>query len=309
MRRLITMALLVSFSMVAHGQDSSHQLPPPPPPLPQNNLDSSAPQIVYPNDSQIAEDLIRNLEQLQLTPQQAGRVKQLYLEREEINAFPYVTPANPVTRTLAVNLEPGVAPPVIRLSRGQQSSIVFSDVNGNPWLIQRVSLNRQLFSDGQTGSNGDTEPTNVLSLEPLRPVVYGNVSVSLKGLSTPIIFTLISGQDDVDVRVDAKAPGRNPDAGGTVSVSSLPTIDGDLPYFMDGTPPKEAKRLQVRGLEGTTAWFYQNNLYLRTNATAQYPAYIAAARSTSGVSVYRYAGLHDTVTLLTGGRAVTVFIE
>lgn len=289
------------------------EAPPPPPPLPPNNLGNSAPSVVYPSSTQISEEMIRDLEQLQLSPEQAARVKELYLRRETINATPYVAPANPITRTLAVNLEPGVAPPVIRLSRGQQSSIVFSDVNGNPWMIKRVSLNRQLFSDGHSegaaGGNKDEEPINVLSLEPLKPVVYGNVSVTLNGLSTPIILTLISGQSDVDVRVDAKVPGRNPNAGATVSVTSMPTIDSDLPYFMDGTPPKQAKRLRVRGLEGTTAWAYHNNLYLRTHATAQYPAYLAAARSTSGVSVYRYSGLHDTVTLLIGGRAVTVFIE
>lgn len=309
MLKNIVVTLCLTCSVAAHAQGDA---PPPPPPLPPNNLGSGSPQVVYPSNAQISEDMIRDLEGLQLTPEQAARVKELYLRREEINATPYVAPANPITRTLAINLEPGIAPPVIRLSRGQQSSIVFSDVNGNPWMIKRVSLNRQLFSDGHSegGAGGkDEDPTNVLSLEPLKPVVYGNVSITLAGLSTPVILTLISGQHDVDVRVDAKVPGRNPNAGSTVSVTSMPTIDSDLPYFMDGTPPKQAKRLRVRGLEGTTAWAYHNNLYLRTYATAQYPAYLAAARSTSGVSVYRYSGLHDTVTLLTGGRAVTVFIE
>ncbi|CAM3658712.1 DotH/IcmK family type IV secretion protein [Bordetella flabilis] len=306
--RSFVVALCLSYASLGQAQDA----PPPPPPMPPNNLGAAAPRVEYPSDAQISEDMIRDLEQLQLTPEQTARVKRLYLQREGYKATPYVAPARPVTRTLAVNLEPGVPPPIIRLSRGQQSSIVFSDVNGNPWMIKRVSLNRQLFSDGHTeggGAGKDETPTNVLALEPLSPVVYGNVSVQLNGLSTPVILTLISGQDDVDVRVDAKVPGRNPDASGTVSITSLPTIDSDLPYFMDGTPPEQAKRLRVRGLEGTVAWSYHNNLYLRTNATAQYPAYIAAARSTSGVSVYRYAGLHDTVTLLAGGRAVTIFIE
>jgi len=305
----ITILYLACASPV-HAQQNNAL--PPPPPLPPNNLGGGTPHVVYPSNAQIAEDMIRDLEQLQLTPEQAERIKRLYLQRETFNATPYVAPANPITRTLAVNLEPGISPPIIRLSRGQQSSIVFSDVNGNPWMIKRVSLNRQLFSDGHAeggAANKDEDPSNVLSLEPLSPVVYGNVSVLLNGLATPVILTLISGQQDVDVRVDAKVPGRNPDAGSTVSVTSLPTIDGDLPYFMDGTPPQQAKRLRVRGLNGAIAWSYHNNLYLRTHATAQYPAYIAAARSTSGVSVYRYEGLHDTVTLLAGGRAVTIFIE
>lgn len=305
--RIVLLMTLLMFSASAHAQAQGL---PPPPPLPPNNLGQGAlPPVVYPDNSQIAEELIQDLESLQLTPEQVSRVKQLYLQREQVNATPYITPANPVTRTLAVNLEPGIAPPLLRLSRGQQSSIVFSDVNGNPWFIKKVSLNRQIFSDGQEGTGQDEEASNVLSLEPLKPMAYGNVSVTLNGLSTPVIFTLVSGQDDVDVRVDAKIPGYNPDAGHSVSVTSLPTIDGELVYFMDGVPPKEAKRLNVRGLDGTTAWEYGGNLYLRTRASAQYPAYRNAARSTSGVSVYRYEGLYDTVTLLAGGRAVTVFVE
>ncbi|WP_323025700.1 DotH/IcmK family type IV secretion protein [Castellaniella sp.] len=288
----------------AHAQEA----PPPPPPMPPSGLGNS---VVYPSNAEISEGMIRDLEELQLTPDQISRVKKIYLEREANSATPYQAPANPITRTLAVNLEPGVAPPVIRLSRGQQSSIVFSDVNGNPWLIKRVSLNRELFKDGQggTGGNKEEDPTNVLSLEPIKPVVFGNVAVTLNGLSTPVIFTLMSNQADVDVRVDAKVPGRNPDSGFTVSVTSMPTIDQDLAYFMDGTPPPQAKRLRVRGLENTTAWTYRNKLYLRTHAAAQWPAYQNAARSTSGVSVYRYSNLHDSVTLLTGGRAVTIFID
>lgn len=305
--RIVLLMTLLMFSASAHAQAQGL---PPPPPLPPNNLGQGAlPPVVYPDNSQIAEELIQDLESLQLTPEQVSRVKQLYLQREQVNATPYITPANPVTRTLAVNLEPGIPPPLLRLSRGQQSSIVFSDVNGNPWFIKKVSLNRQIFSDGQEGAGQDEEASNVLSLEPLKPMAYGNVSVTLNGLSTPVIFTLVSGQDDVDVRVDAKIPGYNPDAGHSVSVTSLPTIDGELVYFMDGVPPKEAKRLNVRGLDGTTAWEYGGNLYLRTRASAQYPAYRNAARSTSGVSVYRYEGLYDTVTLLAGGRAVTVFVE
>ncbi len=301
----IVAALSLACASTANAQVDA---PPPPPPMPPNNLNNA---VVYPSSAEITEGMIRDLEELQLSPEQLSRVKKIYLERETSSATPYQAPANPITRTLAVNLEPGVAPPVIRLSRGQQSSIVFSDVNGNPWFIKRVSLNRDLFQDGREGGQGgkDEEATNVLSLEPIKPVVFGNVAVTLNGLATPVILTLLSNQEDVDVRVDAKVPGRNPDAGATVSVTSMPSIDQDLAYFMDGTPPAQAKRLRVRGLDNTTAWSYRNKLYLRTHATAQWPAYQNAARSTSGVSIYRYSNVHDTVTLLTGGRAVTVFIE
>ena len=268
-------------------------------------------KVVYPRTSEIVDNTVSDIESLQLTPEQYDRLKAIYLERERQKASPYVSPAKPITRTLPINLDPGVSPPVVRLSRGQQTSIVFSDISGQPWFINEVSLNRGLFSDGSETSNasGNREPTNILTLEPQTPAAYGNVIVTLRGLSTPIIFILTSAQPEVDMRVDAKVPGRNPDSINTVSVSNLPSLDKDISYFLDGVPPKDARRLKVTGLENTEAWFYQNSLYVRTHGDAQYPAYISAARSTSGIAVYRYARLHSSITLTTGGQAVTAFIE
>jgi len=269
------------------------------------------PQVVYPRPTEVVEDVIGNIEDMQLTPEQYDRLKRIYIERERQKAIPYVSPPKPITRTMFVSLDPGVSPPALRLSRGQQTSIVFSDVSGQPWFIENVSMNRQLFSDGRQGQQGTAQqqPTNVLTIEPLTPAAYGNVTVTLRGLSTPVIFVLTSAQQEVDMRVDAKVPGHNPDAIDTVAVSTLPSIDSTLSYFLDGVPPKEARRLKVTGLDGTEAWLYRDNLYVRTKADAQYPAYMSAARSTSGVSVYRYARLHSSVTFTTGGQAVTVFIE
>ncbi len=269
------------------------------------------PQVIYPRSNDVVEDAIGDIEDLQLTPEQYQRLKRIYLERERQKATPYTSPAKPITRTMFVSLDPGVSPPALRLTRGQQTSIVFSDVSGQPWFIENVSLNRQIFSDGRLGQQAAAtqQPTNVLTIEPLSPAAYGNVTVTLRGLSTPVIFVLTSAQQEVDMRVDAKVPGRNPDAIDAVSVSTMPAIDSALSYFLDGVPPKDARRLKVSGLDGTEAWVYRENLYVRAKANAQYPAYISAARSTSGVSVYRYTAQHHSITFTTGGQAVTVFIE
>lgn len=303
---------VIASSAVAAEQQQEQQ--PPPSGLGQQVVEPP-PQVVYPRSADVVEDTIRDIENLQLTPEQFDRIKRIYLERERQKAIPYVSPAKPITRTMFVDLDPGVSPPALRLTRGQQTSIVFSDVSGQPWFIENVSMNRQLFSDGRQGQGqgqgqqGVQQPTNVLTIEPLAPAAYGNVTVTLRGLSTPAIFVLTSAQQEVDMRVDAKVPGHNPDAIDTVTVSTLPSIDSALSYFLDGVPPMDARRLKVTGLENAEAWLYRDNLYVRAKADAQYPAYLSAARSTSGVSVYRYAGLHSSVTFTTGGQAVTVFIE
>jgi intracellular multiplication protein IcmK len=267
-------------------------------------------EVALPKPGEVVEQAIGDIEGTQLTEQQYVRLKQLFLRKERQKATPYVSPAKPVTRTLPINLDPGVSPPVLRLSQGSLTSVVFSDVSGQPWNIQYVRLNRALFSDGKEGQGApQQEPTNVLALEPLTPTAYGIVSVNLKGLATPVILVLTAGQQEVDARVDAKVPGHNPDAADAVSFTSMPTIDVVLTQFLDGVPPKEARGLKVTGLGNTEAWLYQGNVYLRTDADAEYPAYLAAARSTSGKAVYRFNSRPNSVTLLANGRAATVFLE
>lgn len=306
--------LAAALITTSHAQTTQ---PPQNPPLaqPKSGLGQQAkPQplevvVPMPKPREIVSQSVSDIEEVQLTEEEYERLKQLFQKRERQKATPYVSPAKPVTRTLPVNLDPGVSPPVLRLSQGQLTSVVFSDVTGQPWNIQEVSLNRDRFSDGKEGKERPQEATNVLTIEPREPSAYGNVSIRLKGLATPVIFVLASGQQEVDLRVDAKVPGRNPDAIDSVSFTSMPKIDVLLTAFLDGVPPQEARRLKVSGLSNTEAWVYQESLYLRTDADAQYPAYMAAARSTSGKAVYRFATRHSSVTLLANGRAATVFIE
>lgn len=261
---------------------------------------------------EVVEQAIEDIESSQLTDAEFSRIKQLYLRRERQKATPYVVPGKPVVRTLTVRLDPGVPPPVLRLTRGQLTSVVFSDMTGQPWFIKDVALNREMFSDGhEGGSQGgqQSEPTNVLTVEPKTAASYGSVSIRLKGLPTPVIFVLAAAQQEVDLRVDAEVPGHNPDGLETTTFASLPSVDESLVGFLDGVPPQEARPLRVSGLPSTEAWFYQDSTYVRTDAQPQYPAYYSSVRSASGRAVYRFNARESSVTLLSGGRAVTIFME
>lgn len=318
------MKTLAFLTVIALSASSFAQQNPPPNPLGKDqktapsqgkpDQKSSQKQTIQVVDDidDIIEKSISEVERSQLTTAQIDRLKRLYITKERTKSTPYITPAKPITRSMVINIEPGIAPPVIRLSRGMQTSIAFSDINAQSWFIKDVSMNRTLFSDGYNNGQGgvDRSPTNILTLEPLTAAAYGNVAVTMNGLSTPIIFILATAQDEVDMRIDAKIPGSNPDSVDTnVTIKTMPTIDGQLVNFLDGVPPQGSQKLRVSGMEGVDAWVYRENLYVRCNATAQYPAYIAAARSTTGVSVYRFASLHSSVTFLKGGQAVTVFLE
>lgn len=277
-------------------------------------IDPPLPIIKQPSGSEIRQETLSQLGDLQLTPEQMNIIKNIQLQRDRANAMPYTTAAKPVTRTLSINLNPGIQPPVIRLAMGMQTSIVFSDGAGNPWFIDNVVLNRSLFNDQrqETNSNKDQtnyKGTNILTLEPMTSTPYGNVSITLKGMTTPIILILTSGGKEVDVRVDTKVPGHNPDSFIAQSYRTMPSSDENLGYFLDGIPPSGSKALKVRGFPGTEAWLYQNNTYVKTTAEVQFPAFISAAKATTGMGIYKFNGKLSSVTVLSGGRAITTFLE
>ena len=252
--------------------------------------------------------VFQEFEDAQLDEGQIKRLKSLNIKNATAGMTPYNNIPKPVTRTLMIDLSPGISTPVLRLSAGQLTSLVFSSLQGDPWFIDSVKLNRNIFSDGmQQGS--DNTPTNVLTIEPLRALAYGNVTIMLKGLSTPVIFSLTTNQKEVDFRVDLKIPGRNPDSVSRINYADkIPNLDDNIPYFLDGIPPKEAKKLRTtdRILE---AWEYTGHMYIRTSADVQYPAYYSSARSTSGVAVYRFNQVYSSITLLQNAKAHTISIE
>lgn len=308
----ITTACLI-LATVVHAEESNKEASAQPEvKQPPNNLGkwTPPPEVVMPSIDEIVSDVVEDTEKAQFTPEQIDKLKKLYLEKQQAKALPYVSPPKPIIRTLPVSLEPGVTPPVIRLAQGQNTSVVFSDASGDPWNIESIVMNRKNFSDGRKdGEDSKTTPTNLMTVEPLSPAAYGNAVVKLRGLSTPVIFILTAGQDEVDLRVDAKIPGGNPDSVSMVQMSNIPSIDNKLTMFLDGVPPNEAIRYSVIGFPGAEAWLYENNLYLRIMAEAQYPAYLAAAKSTSGVAVYRFFNMHNQITVISGGKAYTLAIE
>lgn len=299
--KLATLAVMLSLSVPALANNSA----------PPNMLEIADPDLPGGSyDSRIEmERKVKELTDLQMTPEQVRQVKTLFLDQQRAAATPYPVIAEPVTRSLNMSMTPGVAPPVLRLSAGMLSTIVFTDAAGNPWDIKSVALNRSQFSDGVTqgltsNSNDDNRSiNNILTLEPLNPASYGNVSVTLEGLATPVIFTLSTGQNKVDVRVDARIPSINPFA--TSSNSSLParistSIDDTTLLFVDGTPPVEAIAYIVSD-KLIEAWKFGEDLIVRTDSKIIFPAYSSAVTSTSGMSVYRFDAGHQSITVSKGG--------
>lgn len=132
-------------------------------------------------------------------------------------------------------------------------------------------------------------------------------------MSTPVIFMLTTGQRDLDVRVDARLPGRSPDAKAMYSAGGLTSITPDSVslQFMDGLAPEGAVEMRTDS-SNVRAWKYGGYIYVRSNFGVIQPAFLSSFRANNGMKIFRYDESEDLkyITFSTsGGTPKTVYIE
>jgi len=220
-----------------------------------------------------------------LTPEQ---IKQLHERKDETDyaiAQRAKTSPTPVSLTLPVDLSPGAPPAIVRLAAGFVTSVVFLDVTGNPWPIANYSLgNTRDFNiawDKETNALFIQKVTNTYG--------EGNLAVRLGNLDTPIMLTLLSGQKEVDYRVDLRVLARGPYAEAPV-VTELVSKNSaaSLVSVLDGIPPVGSRELKVTG-GNAKAWLSGNRVLLRTKLKILSPAWSATVASADGTKVYAIA--------------------
>lgn len=270
---------------------------------------------LVPSTRSLVNEQLTEYQLSQLTPEQVYRLKAQQLEKDRITASPYLSTPNPVVRSIAVSLNPGETPPLIRVSKNMLTTIVFTDGDGNPWYIEKVALNRDQFSDAANlPAGGRSKQTNILTLEPNEAIAFGNVSVTLKDKALPVILLVTSGQSEVDVRVDARIPGRNPDAvymPGVSGVQVNASIDNHALAFLDGAIPADAESL-ISSDTAAQGWKYNESLYVKTRLDLLHPNYMSRASTADGVNIYRFDGVNanGSITLMQRhGQPVTVSFE
>lgn len=256
----------------------------PPAPSAPARTNSDDQQIVTQTDSEIIDnkafkDMTRTLNPL--TPEQIVRLKQNYHSNEYAQASPAGTPPKPTATSQFVNLSPGSTPPVIRLSQGFVSSLVFLDSTGAPWPISAYDLG----DPGAFNIQWD-KTSNTLMIQAMKLYNYGNLAVRLKGLNTPVMLTLIPGQKAVDYRVDLRIQGYGPNAKSMPMEEGIPPSASDLLlHVLDGVPPDGSQRLVVNGGDAR-AWVLNEKMYVRTNLTILSPGWLASMTSADGTHAY-----------------------
>lgn len=199
-------------------------------------------------------------------------------------AAPNDSPPQPTSTSLFVNLAPGTTPPVIRLSHGFVSSLVFIDSTGASWPIEAYDIGNPTAFNITWDKKGNT-----LMVQARAAYTYGNLAVKLIGLNTPVMLTLVPGQKIVDYRVDLRIQGIGPNAKpDAINSMGLPEqADTTLLNVLDGVPPDGAKRLSVSS-NVVQVWVVDDKrMYVRTAFTLLSPAWISKMSSADGMNAYQ----------------------
>ncbi|MDF1684135.1 MAG: DotH/IcmK family type IV secretion protein [Legionellaceae bacterium] len=238
-----------------------------------------------------------------LSPEQTVEVKKWYENDEYAKASSTSTPPKPTATSQMVDLSPGSTPPVIRLSQGFVSSLVFLDSTGAPWPIAAYDL-----GDPNAFNIQWDRISNTLMIQASKLYTYGNLAVRLRGLNTPVMLTLIPGQQAVDYRVDLRVKGNGPNAKQIPMDVSLPSSTNDvLLHVLDGVPPSGSSRLTVSGGDAQ-AWILNGKMFVRTSLTILSPGWLGSMTSADGTHAYE---MHKSPVLLVSwhGKVMQLKVE
>ena len=248
-----------------------------------------------------------------LFPLDSDQIKTLRREfntTQRANSFTQDVPSRPTSSSLAVDLSPGATPPIIRLGQGFVTSLIFLDSTGQPWPIKGYDVgNPTAFNIIQPTAGGSEKGGNTLLIQSSTMYKQANLAVILQGLNTPIMITLLPGQQAIDYRVDMQVPRSGPNA--TIGANqSLPgTINSVMMDIVNHVIPKECKKVIVKGVEAE-AWVYGTKLYLRTPLTLISPGWTSKLSGADGtIFVYEISDPISKIILLDSGEMKHATLE
>lgn len=237
-----------------------------------------------------------------MTPSQIIKLKQMIAASEQAAATSPGVPPKPVSTSMFVNLAPGTTPPVVSLAKGYISSLVFNDASGNAWPVESVDNGNPQAFNVTWNKKGNT-----IMIQALKAYTNGNLAVKLKGLSTPVMITLIPGQKTVDYRADLRISGLSPTSKHDVVGNALPvSANQQLLNVLDGVGPDKGKALSIAGNPNCQVWVVGKKLYLRLPAYMDLlsPGYMGMMRSPDGTRAYE---IDKTPSILVTENGKTVY--
>ena len=242
---------------------------------------------------------------LPLQPNQIRKTLETFRMSREAAETPITVP-EPKLEVQTASLDPSGTPIVIKVAPGNVTSVTILDATGAPWPIQ------DMVTAGPFSIMAPEEGGNVLRITPATAHGVGNISMRLVDMITPVTFRVQTGMDWVHYRLDIRIPKPGPLAktpiieyGGLKAVAGK---DEQMVGVLDGTPPVDAEKLTIEGVDGrTSAWELDGRTYLRTPLTLLSPGWDASVTSADGMNVYAL-GRAPVVLLSDEGRMVKAHI-
>jgi intracellular multiplication protein IcmK len=233
-----------------------------------------------------------------LLPMRPGEIRELleHFDRtqESVEVPVYPNPKPEVT-VQTISLDPGAQPVTVKVAHGHVTTLNVLDASGAPWPIEDISWagNFEVIESSASGGS------HIIRISPSSEFAYGNMSIRLLTLKTPVIVTLETSRDIVHYRFDAIIPEYGPvaeipliDTGLTISAGG----DQSISSVLEGIAPEASEKLSVEGVDGrTSAYRLDGMTYLRTPHTLLSPGWSSSVSSADGTHVY---AIEDTPVII-----------
>jgi intracellular multiplication protein IcmK len=274
-----------------------------------NSGNNSADELVFDNDDFSFEKTPDELHQearkeafdaalqglLPLNPEEIRKLLEHFDRTQESVETPVYPAPNPQMAVETLSLDPGSKPVTVKVAYGFVTTLNIVDSTGAPWPIEDITWAGNFEVVENTAGEG---ASHFVRITPQSEFAYGNMSIHMLTLKTPIIVSLETSRDIVHYRFDAIIPEPGPFAETQLIDSGISIAAGDpkIATILEGVVPPEAVKLSVSGADGrTSAYRYGGLTYLRTPLTLLSPSWLGSASSADGMRVY---ALNDTPVLL-----------
>ncbi|MBK67259.1 MAG: type IV secretion protein DotH [Rickettsiales bacterium] len=219
-----------------------------------------------------------------LKPEEIEQMLEMFnVTREKAESAGKVVP-KPEVKVADISLDPSMVPEVIMTAPGNVTTLSILDITGQPWPIQDVTW------AGEFEVIPPEPKGHVIRITPLTVHGFGNISIRLIDLTTPVTFTLKTSPYISFYRFDARIPEYGPNASVSLIDQGPGIVAGDaiMTALLNGAPPENTVRLSVDGVDGrTSVWRSSGRVFVRTPLSLLSPGWTASASSADGMKIYQ----------------------
>lgn len=225
---------------------------------------------------------------LPLRPAEIRELLEHFDKTQESVEVPVYPNPKPEVTVQTVSLDPGAQPVTVKVAHGHVTTLNILDITGAPWPIEDISWAGNFEVIESSASQG----SHIIRISPSSEFAYGNMSIRLLTLKTPVIITLETSRETVHYRFDAIIPDYGPNAEAPLIDGGVSLVAGDrtISTVLEGVAPPESERLVVSGTDGRTSAYRLGGItYVRTPHTLLSPGWTSSVASADGMHVYAIA--------------------